>query len=362
MPPDDPELRRILDRIPAAVVVIGIDDRASGVNARVERLLGYSPAEVVGAPIDTFVPERFRADVEQRLDECRAARVANHLQMAARRQDGTQIPVGLTIMPLGQAPDSGLALLFWDDSQLERTLQVLGDSVRRLQETDRAHVELLARLLCAQEEERERIAADLSDEPILAITVASFRLHQLRRRLSDPGDRRLLNRLEEIMQVAVGRLHHVVFDLRPPGFEQGGFLSAVQRCLQQLHADTGALVRLDDDLGADLPIETLLVAYRLAQEALTNVRRHAQASTVHVQLRDVSDGVLVTVIDDGVGYDPGIAGSNAGHLGLTLMHERAQIAGGWCRTEGTPGAGATVEFWIPRIDQAADRPEEHTRL
>jgi signal transduction histidine kinase len=67
-----------------------------------------------------------------------------------------------------------------------------------------------------------------------------------------------------------------------------------------------------------------------------------------VRLSGVDDGCLAEIIDDGVGYNPLEAETEPGHLGLTLMRDRAEIVGGWCRIESAPGAGTTVEFWVPR--------------
>jgi len=90
-----------------------------------------------------------------------------------------------------------------------------------------------------------------------------------------------------------------------------------------------------------------MLIYRIVREALLNVRKHARARTVRVQLRDVSDGYLVRIVDDGVGYSPAEVEDRPGHLGLTLMQERAHAGGGWCRIESMPGGGTTVEFWVP---------------
>ena len=94
----------------------------------------------------------------------------------------------------------------------------------------------------------------------------------------------------------------------------------------------------------------MALIYRTAQEALMNVRKHARAKTVHVQLLGLDEGCLVRIVDDGQGYNPLEVESRPGHLGLSLIQERAQIAGGWCRIESAPGAGTTVEFWVPLGD------------
>src|SRR5439155_7718736 len=96
------------------------------------------------------------------------------------------------------------------------------------------------------------------------------------------------------------------------------------------------------------PEETRLILYRIAQEALANVRKHAEAHRVSVTVEPSDGGYLVRIEDDGVGFDPAsLEGSRPGHLGLTAMKERAEMSGGWCRVTSQPGRGTKVEFWMP---------------
>jgi len=98
-----------------------------------------------------------------------------------------------------------------------------------------------------------------------------------------------------------------------------------------------------------------VILYRIAQEALVNVRKHARASEVEIALEDGDDGYTLQVKDDGVGFEPSASSDpSLGHIGLTSMRERASLAGGWFRIESTSGAGTIAEAWIPRsVDGAA---------
>ena len=86
------------------------------------------------------------------------------------------------------------------------------------------------------------------------------------------------------------------------------------------------------------------------------MRKHARASTVAVELLVIEDGCLVRIVDDGVGYDPADVEDRPGHLGLVLIRERAELAGGWCRIESSPGLGTTVEFWVP-LGESSTKPD-----
>ena len=90
----------------------------------------------------------------------------------------------------------------------------------------------------------------------------------------------------------------------------------------------------------------------MTQEALINVRKHAAAHRVEVFLENRDEGFLTRVADDGIGFVPAAQElGRPGHLGLSALHERAEIAGGWCRIESSPGAGTIVEFWLPQAQQ-----------
>lgn len=97
--------------------------------------------------------------------------------------------------------------------------------------------------------------------------------------------------------------------------------------------------------------------YRIAQEAVVNVRKHADAGSVRVEAVEVADGIVVRVIDDGKGFLPDLQSEpKPGHLGLSTMVERAELAGGWARVISAPGQGTTVECWLP-VDVASGDPD-----
>ena len=134
-------------------------------------------------------------------------------------------------------------------------------------------------------------------------------------------------------------------------------MDALGSYLEDVVTDWGLTHTLTDDLAAAPPRETAITIFRICQEALTNVRKHARAASVAISLRSVDGGVLTRVADDGVGIDPGtvpIPGTD--HYGLVEMRERAETAGGWWTTSGAPGQGTTVAFWLPVPPTADPEP------
>lgn len=267
---------------------------------------------------------------------------------ALRLPDGRQVPVDVR---MSRAGTGGWVVLSVDDpGETLRSRSALEHRVQRFAAAEREQQRLLGDLIRAQERERALIAADVHDDSLQVITAAMLRLQQLRRRLRDADALEVLARLEESIALAADRLRRLTFDLRPPALERSGLAAAVRDSLSRLRDDAGVEVRLSDELAAEPPMPTRLLLYRIIQEALVNVARHAAATMVQVSLADADAGYLVRVADDGGGTSAQRRPTtpNRGHLGLILMRERAEFAGGWFRFESAHGTGTTVTVWIPQ--------------
>jgi signal transduction histidine kinase len=227
----------------------------------------------------------------------------------------------------------------------ERT-EELTESLRKIRIGDEQRRRLLASLVHAEEDERKRIAGDIHDDPMQKIVATNMRLQLLRRQLSDPAHLELLDKLLSTVRSSITSLRHLIFELRPHVLDQDGLGPALRDYLESLDADFE--FSLEQQLQEEPGSELRVLLYRVAQEALTNIRKHAHARRVNVLLAEQDGGFLVRIADDGVGFRvPGTLQSVRGHLGLSAMRERAEMAGGWCRLLSLPGAGTTVEIWVP---------------
>jgi signal transduction histidine kinase len=219
---------------------------------------------------------------------------------------------------------------------------------------------LLSRLVTAQEEERGRIANDIHDDSIQVMIAARMHLQLLRRTLMEPEQLRALKSLDETVGESVDRLRKLLFQLRPPVLESEGLAAALRINLEEDRADGGPAYEIVDRLSEEPPAEIGIILYRIAQEVLVNVRKHAHATKVHLLLAGNGAGFQLTIRDDGVGFDQdAIAVPRPGHLGLTSVRERVQMAGGWCRIESAPGAGTTVGSFVPAVpsSSAGEEPD-----
>ncbi|MEN3306125.1 MAG: hypothetical protein V7603_2327 [Micromonosporaceae bacterium] len=206
---------------------------------------------------------------------------------------------------------------------------------------------LLVDLIRSQERERARIAAGVHDDSLQVITAAMLRLQQLRNRVHDPATLTVIGRLEESIALAADRLRRLIFDFRPPALERSGLAAALRDTLSRMRDDFGVEVRLTDELPAEPSLPTRLLLFRIAQEALANVGQHAHAGSVAVTLSARCGGYQVRIADDGVGLRRGRPLAAPGHLGVTLMRERAEFAGGWFQLDSVPGTGTRVTVWVP---------------
>jgi signal transduction histidine kinase len=216
---------------------------------------------------------------------------------------------------------------------------------RREREAERARTELLGRLVFAQEDERRRIARDMHDQFGEHLTALSLQIAVLRDacggRAELAGHVSALEALAERLDRDVEQL---VWQLRPTALDDLGLRAALANYVQewsQRHNVTAELHTsglLDDRLAPD--VETAL--YRIAQEALNNVAKHALARRVEVLLERRPDCVLLIVEDNGVGFDPAKSRATRHGFGLDGMQERAALVGASIDIDSTPGQGTTV--------------------
>jgi signal transduction histidine kinase len=220
-------------------------------------------------------------------------------------------------------------------------------------ERERLREQMLARVIGAQEAERARVARDLHDEIGQDLTSVLLGLRLVETSLAgEPPDldaaRKHGAELRELVTDALGDVRRLAFELRPTVLDDVGLLAAVQRLAADVTARHGLTYQVEvDGLGQAerLPADVETVAYRVVQEAVTNVVRHARAGSVRIAAARSAGRLRVVISDDGVGFDLARVGS--GSLGLRGMHERAALVGGHVSLTAAPGHGTTVVLEVP---------------
>ncbi|MEV7011854.1 sensor histidine kinase [Streptosporangium sp. NPDC051022] len=213
------------------------------------------------------------------------------------------------------------------------------------------------RILTTREEERRRLRRDLHDGLGQTLSGMAMTINMARLTLKSSPETAdgLLRELRSGMDAVTGDIRQLVHGLRPPVLDDLGLAAAV-RALAGPAAPEGPAteVSVEGDL-TDLPAAVEVAVYRIAQEALTNVRRHARATRVRVELRREPEALRLLIADDGVGLSP----ERRAGVGLTSMRERTAELGGLCLVSGGPGEGTTVEVTLPVPTAAAPPVPQH---
>jgi signal transduction histidine kinase len=224
-----------------------------------------------------------------------------------------------------------------------------------------ARKRLLDRTVQAREEERIRLAAELHDGPIQRLTGVAYTADLSRRRLARAdlaGGRQLLESLEDDIRGEVAALRQVMATLRPPALDEWGLSAALSDYARTFQQQTGITCSVQVSLPERLAKAHETVLYRVAQEALTNVAKHAKARRVWVTLQFSQGLVRLQVGDDGTGFatthpaDP--LGDHLGlnHFGLASMRQQLEMAGGSWQVHSRPGQGTTVTAILPMTRNA----------
>jgi PAS domain S-box-containing protein len=323
------------------IFMLDPEGRISSWNAGAERIKGYAAEEIIGKHFSVFYPA----------EDVAAGKPAWELEVAVEegrledegwriRKDGTRFWANVVI-----------TALFDEHGQLQGFGKVTRDMTERrnAEQALRERRRLVGHLVEAQEVERRRIAWDVHDESIQSMVAVGMRLQLLASRLPEPHAS-AVGGLDASVQAAIARLRGLVSRLRPPELDRHGLVEAVSAYVDEVAGRWGLAHTVRDELTAEPSPEAAITAYRICQEALSNVHRHARANRVEVLLSTVDNGTLVRITDDGVGTAGGDAG--AGHFGLVEMHERAEAAHGWLSVSSEPGQGTAVEFWLPNLPDA----------
>ncbi len=243
-------------------------------------------------------------------------------------------------------------------SQVSMWMEAQGTD-QLLREKDRERTRLLRHLVIAQEDERKLIAGDIHDDSIQEMAAVAIRLGMLRKHLTNAGALETLTKIEGSVTSSIARLRSLMFSLRPPSLDEGGLAPALREQLTATAEECSFKWTLTSDITIEPPIEVRVPAFRIAQEAIANVRKHANAKNVAINIEIDDVELLVTVRDDGVGFSPEERKQEVGHLGITSMRERAEICGGKYSITSAPGEGTNVEFSIPAT---LDREKEEVSV
>jgi PAS domain S-box-containing protein len=322
-------------------------------SSRWKEMLGYADDEIaphVSAWEQLLHPDDF--ELADRLHQSvKAGGETYEGEFRLRHKDGHYVEVLSRGYPVRRTPGGPVVRIVGTHFDL---------TARKRAEAERARSEFLGRLVFAQEDERRRIAREMHDQFGEQLTALALHIRMLKDACGDRDPHRaLVDGIEQIAQRLDRDVDQLVWQLRPTALDDLGLRAALANYVEDWSARVGIPTTLHSSGLVDerLPADTETTLYRIAQEALTNVAKHANASNVEVMLERRGSNVLLVVEDDGKGFTPDREGSGQG-FGLLGMRERAALVGAALEIESTPGTGTTI-FVRMTVASPADQHSDH---
>jgi len=338
-------IRSLLASAPQAVIAVGEDEKIIFVNGNVQNMFGYDAEELKGRPLGLLVPEKLRArHVEYHRSyflNMQSRPMGIGLNLEALRKDGTTFPVEIGLGAIETAQGK-LAIAFVSDIT-ER---------RRLEQEAKAHASevqaLAASLLTAQEEERRRVSRELHDQICQQLASLAIDMGGLAAEANLTEDAQARVRvLKDRVVKASNETRHIAYELHSSVLDDLGLVASLEDLVKDFSRQTKIAIKIThDSLPSTLPREIGSCLYRVAQESLQNILKHAGAKHVTVALTLRKGKVAVVVQDDGVGFNLQTAKGRGG-LGLIGMEERARLVNGTWSVESQPNRGTRIALEIP---------------
>jgi PAS domain S-box-containing protein len=350
--------RRVLQRVEArvsgivdsamdAIIIADDEQRIVLFNSAAEKVFRWPRAAVLGQPLDMLIPERLRTAHRAHIDRFGQTGVTSRgmddtTVLVGLRANGEEFPIDASISQLSEGGRKLFTVILRDVTERVRVQEALRQSREDVRELSMAAHSI-------REQEKSRIARELHDELAQALTALKMDVSWLVDQVPS-GDKEIadrLTRMQALLDSTVAATRRISADLRPLMLDDLGLVPGIEWLVQNFTQRTGIPCELAigaSDLELQDPHATAV--FRILQESLTNVARHAEASLVEVVIERSDACVTLSVRDNGRGF---VAGSprKPNSYGLLGVRERAHLLGGEARIDSTPGQGTTVEVRIP---------------
>jgi PAS domain S-box-containing protein len=337
-------IRALLDSSTQSVVAVRTDTKIALVNGSTERMFGYSRKELLGQPLDILIPEEARGRHVQHhrayFADMQNRPMGIGLTLEGRRKDGSNFPVEIGLSGI-ETSAGKLAVAFISDITQRK----------RMEQAEQAHAQevhaLAASLLTAQEEERRRVSRELHDQICQQLASLAMDIGGLAAEAPAKFVQDRLKTLQTRVAKASEETRHIAYQMHPSVLDDLGLVAS----LRELCKDFSERVRdtafefSGVALPASVPSEVASCLYRVAQQSLENIARHANAKHVSVALTLQNGTLILTIADDGVGFAPA-AVKGRGGLGLIGMEERARLVNGKLSIAAQPGHGTRIALEI----------------
>lgn len=337
---------------PDAILIHRHDQIVFG-NSAAARLFDMPPDRLAGLTLSDLIHPESQAAVREFLRTVLESRKpVPPTEVRVLRGNGTTLEVEATAATFKEGNATPIQIVLRDVTARKRAEAVLREASRR-------HRALARQLLEAQESERRHLAHELHDELGQTLTAIKITL-QAARRVADAATSPHLDECISLAEKMLTQVRHLSVDLRPAALDRLGLVPSVRGLLERQAQRTGLITHLETEVAtARLPPDLETACFRVVQEALTNVLRHARAREVWVGLHEHSRELRLSVRDDGIGFNVEAAQDRAAggeSLGLLGLHERVQLLGGRLEINSAPGEGTTLDVCVPLPAAEEEQP------
>jgi signal transduction histidine kinase len=345
-------LRLVIDA--AVDGIVELDDKGTilRANGAFGRMVHLDRGSIEGQPWSALAASIAGADAS-------FASLPSTGQGTIQRPEGQPLYLESRISDVPMTPPRRL-LLIRDVTAGRVADQTIRSLFQFLQDRDEDRTRLLRRTNAAIEAERNRIARDLHDGPVQGVSAASLSLEaallMVKAGETERGMEVLAKIRRELAEEADG-LRRLMAGLRPPVLEERGLIPALRETLTRFEEDHDLTVSFSGSLAAQLPDDLETLAYRVVQEALSNVAKHADAHEISVAVGSDQQLLHIEITDDGCGFDANAVREflRRGHFGLASMRERVELASGTLVVRSTPGRGTTILATLPMDESPVGR-------
>jgi PAS domain S-box-containing protein len=342
------QFRLAIEAAPSGIITVDRAGIIELVNAQIERLFGYTRDELIGMSVDMLLPGSIPAGPEEH------SRTSAPGRVFGLRKSGEQVHVEITVNPLDSDGQARRLISVVDVAERARAEHEHRDLIAELQH-------LAGSLIMARDAERARIARELHDGASQQLAGLGIALSGLKRRLQPLNRDDLqadVTSLQNRANAVASSLRDLSHNLHPSALRLAGLVPALTTYCEEVsreHRISVACVAEGDFDGVDA--ETAHTLYRITQEALHNVVKHAGAHRVKVVLRHTRTMNELSILDDGKGFDVARARKSRKGLGLVSINERVRLAGGTLKVIAERNKGTQVVVVLPsrRTDDEAGR-------
>ena len=347
------QLESIVDSAMDAIITVDASQHIVLFNRAAELVFRYRREQAIGMPLERLLPERFRSAHRGHIEHfgrtgVTARRMGDVTTLWGLRADGEEFPLEASISQTGAGAERLYTVILRDITARLAAEDALRHSKDELQA-------LGAAAQMTREQEKSRIARELHDELGQLLTMLQMDVVWCKEKLPYGNDalEARLARMEGLLKSTIAATRRIASDLRPLMLDDLGLVPSLEWLIENFSQRTGIACRLDipaRDLA--LPKAHATAIFRIVQESLTNIAKHANAQHATIAIEQDDDALVVRVEDDGVGF-PTDAPRKPNSFGLFGLRERASLMGGEATIASTPGKGTKVVVRVPREAMAA---------